>query len=121
MKIPYINCFACDAKIEGPFEPPGTLPPTVCPHCGEPPTFSFKGNVDEKLKELEAKYGEKFRPVAEPDTIDLVETTMKAWESAQKLMSKEPAAVAVETGLNEALWKAWMRTNKWAHHRGMLN
>lgn len=134
MKVPHINCIACDAQIDGPFEPPHALPPERCPECGEKPTLSV--NKDTLKKELEAlgkltgdpelveqlKQALKAaRSEEKPPTVDLVEKVVEAYRQARSMMRAEQAGVAVSTGLSELLWRAWHRTAEWKHHKGMLN
>lgn len=136
MKVPYMNCIACGAQIDGPFEPPHALPPEICPQCGKPPTLHIPKGISEKevlemlLKETEgigdpeltAEIKEKLAEAsAMPNTLDLTSRVMKAYQEARAEMQAEQAAVSVRSGLDAALWEAWTRTARWDHHKAILN
>ena|SRR5436190_12439393 len=105
MKVPYINCQACKARLDGPFEPPHVMPPDTCPKCGQATfTTEVEGfDFATALKELLAQLN---TAEQKPRFEDVVKKIVEKYAEAQHIVPKAEAALIMLDACSMAFWMA---------------
>lgn len=113
MKIPYVNCVRCHAKLEGPFDPPHSVPPEVCTHCGECPYVESLAEIADIVPPPGKEIGSVLTVDANTNeatlehvagTLDLVERVRALHAELKGRYTANDAALGTKSIIEGTLW-----------------